>query len=252
MELKKTTKDGRLSEDEQRWLLKEMLCILESLVPVGEDFQESLDTDFPATIGLLKDQAKAGMLNLVSHTPDLDKVFRQNMVRMSGDNYIDMKGAFNLESGWVYRGKRSPTYRGKTGVRSTRTSGELTETPNLKWLSGKGGFYLLTTWVGMPEVTTTLPRWVALVYYDGDKNQTPSGTNSAIYALTMSLHQIREKPLNPLKSRKGSKKVHSGVETVALTFNSGKWSPDEKDVTRIYYLGPTCPEDSVGIINWMW
>ncbi len=235
MELKKTTKDGRLSEDEQRWLLKEMLCILESLVPVGEDFQESLDTDFPATIGLLQDQANAGMLNLVSHTPDLDKVFRENMARMSGDNYIEMKGAFHLESGWVYRRKRTAEL-----MKIQREGGK--ETSSLKWLSGKRGFYLLTTWAKKPSDTTTLPRWVALVYYDGDKNQTPSGTNSAIYALTLGLHQ----------SNRGSKKVEGNVMTVPLTFVSGMWSPEERDLTRIYYLGPTCPEDFVGIINWMW
>ncbi len=224
MDLKKTRNDGRLTEDEERWLLKEMLCILKSLVPVGEDFQESLDIDFPATIGLLKDQAKAGMLNLVSHTPDLDKVFRENLARMSGDDYIDMKGAFNLESGWVYRGKRTPPGIGA------------------EWVSGKRGFYLLTTWAKKPSDTTTLPRWVALCYYDGDKNHTPSGTNSAIYPLILSLHWLSE-----------SERLRSGVETVSLRFNSGKWSPDEKDVTRIYYLGPTCPEeDSIGIINWMW
>jgi hypothetical protein len=232
MDLFKRRKDGRLTQDEQRWLLTEMLCILKSLVPVGEDFQESLDTDFPATIGLLKDQAKAGMLNLVSHTPDLDKVCRKNMVRMSGDNYIEMKGAFNLESGWVYRGKR--TIKGIARKQK--------ETPNLKWLSGKRGFYLLTTWVGMPKDTTTLPRWAALVYYDGDKNHTPSGTNSTIYALILSLHWLSE-----------SERLRSGVETVSLRFNSGKWTPEERDLTRIYYLGPTCPEeDSIGIINWMW
>ena len=150
MDLFKRRKDGRLTQDEERWLLTEMLCILKSLVPVGEDFQKSLDTDFPATIGLLKDQAKAGMENLVSHTPDLDKVFRENLVMQSGHYFGDISGAFDLRK-------------------------------RLGFSRGEAGFYLLNTWVPASEfafvrekaLMETLPRWAALVYYDGDKNHIP-------------------------------------------------------------------------------
>ena len=214
MDLFKRRKDGRLTQDEERWLLTEMLCILKLLVPVGEDFQKSLDTDFPATIGLLKDQAKAGMLNLVSHAPNLDKVFRENLFPEAGTQYYtDYIGEFDLRE------------------RAGHSRGE-------------AGFYLLNTWIpASAEVgLETLPRWTALVYYDGDKNHTPSGTNSTIYALILSLHWLSE-----------SERVRSAVETVSLTFNKGEWTPGERDLTRIYYLGPTCPEeDSIGIINWMW
>ena len=46
--------------DSERAFLKEVLCFLKHC-PISDDFQKSLDTDFPATRGLLEEQVTIGM-----------------------------------------------------------------------------------------------------------------------------------------------------------------------------------------------
>lgn len=46
--------------DSERAFLKEVLCFLKHC-PISDDFQKSLDTDFPPTRGLLEEQVAVGM-----------------------------------------------------------------------------------------------------------------------------------------------------------------------------------------------
>jgi len=62
--------------DSERAFLKEILCFLKRC-PISEQFQKALDTDFPATRGLLEEQVAVGMKEVMIHPLDSDSFFEK-------------------------------------------------------------------------------------------------------------------------------------------------------------------------------
>ncbi len=75
--------------DSERAFLKEVLCFLKHC-PISEEFQKSLDTDFPPTRGLLEEQVAVGMKNAWDCTDDLEgyPIYAEEVVTAFGNKDI--------------------------------------------------------------------------------------------------------------------------------------------------------------------
>ena len=144
MELRKTRNRGGLNGNEEIWLLTEMVCILKSVVPVGEEFQNSLDRDygFPPSMTRLREQVTAGMRNLVIGSPEFTAEFK-------GSHLDDV---FIENSRFI------------KDILLEHSKFSISE------LTTESGFYFLLTWPHSDTYSPAAPLWVSLLYYDGTSN----------------------------------------------------------------------------------
>lgn len=223
---------GQRADDGERAFLKEVLCFLKR-VPIGEDFQNALDIDFPPTRGLLEQQVEAGMENwavgLHEGAGRDEQVWIDPKRRVvSMDRFDDYLVA--LKKRW----------------RGDQVGRPILNLPSIR--DAKTGFYFLDTY---DEDMTDRKReqgYFAFFYYDADKEEgafihyRPDFGTSLKYRLAG-------------KSSNDSAILGGLQGLIQRTWYGRK--PDEEppyDCLDLFYLGRECKPilSPLGIFNWSW
>jgi hypothetical protein len=208
--------------DGERRFLKEVLCFLKR-VPIGEDFQKSLDTDFPATRGLLEQQVEAGMENWAVGLHE---------------------GAGRDEQVWI-DSKRRDDYPValKTRWRGDQVGRSIQD---MSWMEVKTGFYFLDTY---NEDMTDRKReqgYFVFFYYDADTKEGSFIHHSPDFGTTLKYRLAR--------------RSYEDSTTHLQDFIQTNWfgrNPKEEppyDCLDLFYLGRECKPilSPLGIFNWSW
>jgi hypothetical protein len=253
MELRNT---GKLTDEEQIWFLREMVCWLKEIGEqfnddeLSPEFQKALVThNYKITLDqrALTEQVRAGLLNL-------RKIVNQGVLfeyEMNNSSLIHIQPTL---SQYCATDEIDGNFdRMGDAIAAAQDSA----TPN--WVAD-AGFYLMATWKA-EDVTNeksqfpeddpnpfifSPPEWLLLGYYDGDRVRTANGTDSWL----VSIVNLDEDSL-------WSKQNVSPV--VESEWAYSEWGPGDSSVSKIYYLGASCSERGfkkdfykTGIINWMW
>tara|TARA_R110002020_G_scaffold99196_4_gene235613 strand:+ start:13910 stop:14599 length:690 start_codon:yes stop_codon:yes gene_type:complete len=210
------------SPDGERGFLKEVLCFLKR-VPIGEDFQNALDIDFPPTRGLLEQQVEAGMENWAVGLHE---------------------GAGRDEQVWIDPKRRDDypvalkkRWRGDQVGRSIQ---------DMSWVEAKTGFYFLDTY---DEDMTERKReqgYFVIFYYDADTKQGSFIHHAPDFRTTLKYRLAR--------------RSYEDSTTHLQNFIQTNWfgrKPDEEppyDCLDLFYLGRECKPilPPLGIFNWSW
>lgn len=215
--------------DEEMAFLKEVLCFLKR-VPIGEDFQKSLEIEQVHYPGhhlrqLLEEQVKAGMENWAVGLH---------------------KGAGRDERVWI-DSKRLDDYpvalkKGWGGDEVGRSIYDMS------WVEAKTGFYFLDTY---DEDMTDRKReqgYFAFFYYDDDKEEGAFIHYRPDFGTSLK-YRLARKPSN-------DSAVLGGLRGFIQRIWSGRKSDEEppRDCLDLFYLGRECKPFalSLGTINWMW
>ena len=212
------------SPDGERGFLKEVLCFLKR-VPIGEDFQKSLDIDFPPTRGLLEQQVEAGMENWAVGLHE--GAGRDEQVWTDSKRRDDYPVA--LKKRW----------RGDQVGRSIQ---------DMTWVEDKTGFYFVDTY---DEDMTDRKReqgYFAFFYYDADTNAGSFIHHSPDFKTTLRYRRAGT-PAN-----EGG--MVGGLQGWIQRLWMKKVMDDEPpyDCLDLFYLGRECKSVPLplGIFNWSW
>ena len=208
-----------------------MLCILKSVVPVGEEFQNSLDINFPpneiipATLTRFREQVAEGMRNLVHFDSQRDYLestaTRSSARRPAGYGTAGYVTAHGLT---IRPTAESGSHLDDAFSESSRfIKSETNMNSPISELTTESGFYFLLTWPHSDTYSPSTPLWVSLLYYDGT-------SNSAVF-ITL--------------------KTSQSSPSMMMRFTDAVWAPGKDTFSRFYYLGKSCPKGA-GIINWLW
>ncbi len=256
MELRNT---GKLTDEEQIWFLREMVCWLKEIGEqfnddeLSPEFQKALVTpNYKITLDIpaLREQVREGLFNLRKILTGDSEIFFE--YEMNNSSLIHIQPTL---SQYCATDEIDGNFdRMGDAIAAAQDSA----TPN--WVA-EAGFYLMATWNG-EDVTNeksqfpeddpnpfiySHPVWLVLGYYDGDRGRTFDGTDSWLVSF-----------------------VHLEDDTTAPFITSGwdysQWEPDSgysktsrsPSVSKIYYLGTSCSEGGfkknfpkTGIINWL-
>ena len=223
-ELRNVEGVGQLVSRENGFL-KEVLCFLKR-VPIGEDFQKSLDTDFPATRGLLEEQVEAGMENWAVGLHE---------------------GAGRDEMVWIDH-KRLDDY---PVALKKRWGGDLVgrSVHDMSWVEAKTGFYFLDTYDEDMTDRKQEQGYFVFFYYDDKKNEGAFIHYRPEFGTTLKYRLVG-------KSSHDSSIGNGGLQKfIQMTWAGG--NPHEvlpHDCLDLFYLGRECKPLShlLGIFNWSW
>ncbi len=204
--------------DSERAFLKEVLCFLKRC-PISEEFQKALDTDFPATRGLLEEQVTIGMKEIMTYPNSCEDIFEK-------------EGEF------------------VTKLRGTIRTGKYREESELGKVY-KTGFY----W--MDSALDGYQSEYALFYYDAESEEAvfihntggqseygnePYYKTTLKYRLSTGLDATLNL-LDYIKEREQELKLANSKQNDDYGFT-------------LYYLGRKCESEEtalpLGIFNWMW
>jgi len=204
--------------DSERAFLKEVLCFLKRC-HISEQFQKALDTDFPATRGLLEEQVAVGMKEIMIHPLDSDSFFEK-------------------EREFV------------TKLRGTIRTGKY-------WDESELGIVFKTGFYWMDSALDGYQSDYALFYYDAESEEAvfihntggrseygnePYYKTTLKYRLATGL-DARLNLLDYIKEREQELKLANSKQNYDYGFT-------------LWYLGRKCESEEttppLGIFNWMW
>ena len=204
--------------DSERAFLKEVLCFFKRC-PISEEFQNALDTDFPATRGLLEEQVTIGMEEIMTYPNSCEDIFEK-------------EGEF------------------VTKLRGTLRTGKY-------WDESEYGIVFKTGFYWMDSALEGYQSDYALFYYDADSKEAvfihntggrseygnePYYKTTLKYRLATGL-DARLNLLDYIKEREQELKLANSEQNDDYGFT-------------LWYLGRNCkseePTPPLGIFNWMW